>query len=369
MPKIAGAFIAMAIVIAGVLVMRTETGADKPPGRMADALSKELAQAPKGTLRPEAVLAIAPNRSGPHPAPFTPPDARLSPLLREYMRAKELAPLYERLKRLEHPTGEEQWMLASILQRCARVAEDEPERFKRAKIGDAGARERFLAALPANDPNRDRRIAAFDQVNYDSCGDLVKLDVTRKQLRDLYEAGAAQGDPKARVALVQQSITDQRRGPDGKWFFDQAKSPTIDDTQVQALKDAVSSGDPYAIRAALGLLGNSQYGNFSLRLADDTPVNSSALWMAGLLLACDYGERCGPDNDWLLHACAMNGQCDAANLRDFLMYYGASPNTSQFTAQYEAALRNAATNGDWSFFRFHPGPAPSTAIYQSPSPP
>ena len=94
MPKIAGAFIAMAIVIAGVLVMRTETGADKPPGRMADALSKELAQAPKGTLRPEAVLAIAPNRSGPHPAPFTPPDARLSPLLREYMRAKELAPLY-----------------------------------------------------------------------------------------------------------------------------------------------------------------------------------------------------------------------------------------------------------------------------------
>ncbi|HXF80077.1 MAG TPA: hypothetical protein VN598_14500 [Usitatibacter sp.] len=368
MPKIAAAFIAMAIVIALVLIARGEAGPEKP-GRMADSISKELARGPKGSLAPEAVLAIAP-RGGPRKAPPASAAAdRLSPLLREYMKAKELKPLYERLKSLEHPTGEEQWMLASILQRCARVAENEPDRWKRGKIGDAGARERFLASLPASDPNREQRIAAFDQVNYDSCGDLDKLEISRKQIRDLYEAGAAQGDPKARVAVVQQAIQDQQRGPDGKWRFDPARPPTIDDGQVQVLRDAVSSGDPYALRNAVSVLGNNQLGNFSLRPADDTPLNGSALWMASLLVGCDYGAVCGADSEWLLYSCAMRGECAAGNVRDYMMYYASSPNTSQLMAQYEAAIRNAATRGDWSFFRFYPGPAPSTAIYQAPQPP
>jgi hypothetical protein len=367
MPRFAAAFIAMAIVIAAVLVARSETGSDKPPGPLTDAISKELAHAPRGTLRPDAVLAIAPKRlAKPNEAPA---DSRLSPLLREYQKAKELKPLYERLSRLQHPNGEERWMLASILQRCARIADDEPDRIKRGKIGDAGARERFLASLPDKDPRRDQRIAAFDQMNYDSCGDLTQLEVKRKDIRDLLAAGAAQGDPKARVAMVQQSISDQQRGPDGKWRYDQTKPPVIDDAQIQALKDAVSSGDPYAMRQAMGMLGGSQYGNFSLRLADDTPLNYGALFLAGFLVSCDYGAQCGADSDWLQHACAMNGQCDTANLRDYLMYYGATPATSQSMAQYETAIRNAAATGDWSFFRFYPGPAPGTAIYQAPSPP
>src|SRR5689334_15786825 len=185
MPRIASAFIVMAIVVAVVLVMRTETGAEKPPGRMADAMSKELAHAPKGTLRPEAVLAIAPGPAG-QPPKAAAAAARLSPRLREYRDARELKPIYDKLVHLDHPTGEEQWMLASILQGCARVTEDEPDRFKLGTIGDAAARERFLASLPASDPSREQRIAAFDQVNYDRCGDLRKLDVSRKQIQDLY---------------------------------------------------------------------------------------------------------------------------------------------------------------------------------------
>ncbi|HST01488.1 MAG TPA: hypothetical protein VLJ84_07505 [Usitatibacter sp.] len=368
MPRFVAAFIAMAIVIAAVLVARSETGTDKAPGRMADAVSKELAHAPKGSLRPEAVLAIAPRRSA-LPPKETQSISRLSPLLREFQKVKELKPLYERLPRLQHPNGEEQWMLATILQRCARIAEDEPDRFKRGKIGDAGARERFLASLPAKDSQRDLRIAAFDQMNYDSCGDLTQLEVKRKDIQDLFAAGAAQGDPKARVAMVQQSISDQQRGPDGKWHYDQTKPPVIDDSQVQVLRDAVSSADPYALERAISLLGRNQYGNFSLRTADDTPLDPSALWMASDLVACDYGAVCGADSKWLLYACAMRGQCAAGNIRDYMMYYASSPNTSQLMAQYETAIRSAATTGDWSFFRFHPGPAPGTAIYQAPSPP
>jgi hypothetical protein len=351
-------------VTALVLIARSGAG----PGKESDRVVSAISIAQKGSLPPEAVLAIAP-RSDAKAQARTASAAAISPLLRDYINAKEVKPIYERLSKIEHPTGEEQWMLASILQSCARVAEDEPDRVKRGKIGDAGARDRFLAALPPNDPVREQRIAAFDQVNYDRCGDLAKLDVTRKQIRDLYEAGAAHGDPKARVALVQQSISDQQRGPDGKWRYDQTKPATIDDAQLQILKDAVSSGDLYAMRGAFSLLSGSQYGNFSLRTADDTPLDRTALWMASSLVGCDYGARCGPDSEWLLHSCAMQGQCAARNTRDFVMYYIASPSTSQAMSQYEAAIRNAATNRDWSFFRFHSGPAPGTAIYQAPQSP
>src|SRR4051812_27531903 len=114
--------VAIAIVIAVGIFVRSETGLEKLPDRLADAVSV----APKGSLRPEAVLAITP-RSGSNVQARPEAAARLSPLLREYRDAKELKPIHQRLSHLEHPTGEEQWMLASILQNCARVAEDEPD--------------------------------------------------------------------------------------------------------------------------------------------------------------------------------------------------------------------------------------------------
>jgi hypothetical protein len=62
----------------------------------------------------------------------------------------------------------------------------------------------------------------------------------------------------------------------------------------------------------------------------------------------------------------MNGHCDANNLRDYLMYYGSTPSSSQVMATYEAAIRNAVGNNDWSFFHFYPGPSPQTAALQNP---
>ena len=129
----------------------------------------------------------------------------------------------------------------------------------------------------------------------------------------------------------------------------------------------MASGDPLAIRAAMLLL-IGEYQNFSLRDADDRPLDRLAMIRASALLNCDYGVACGTDAPWLVYACAMNGQCAANSLRDYLMYYASSPSSSQVMAGYEAALRNARNN-DWSFFHFYPGPLPSTAAFQPPGGP
>ena len=71
----------------------------------------------------------------------------------------------------------------------------------------------------------------------------------------------------------------------------------------------------------------------------------------------------------IVQACAMSGNCAANNYRDYVLYYTASPSTSQQIAGYEAALRRAAQNNDWSGFVFRPGPSPTIAPYVGSSSP
>jgi hypothetical protein len=107
-----------------------------------------------------------------------------------------------------------------------------------------------------------------------------------------------------------------------------------------------------------------RYDNMSLRDADDRPVDFGAFFRAAVLASCDYGLPCGPDSDWVMNGCAFTGNCAANNLRDYMMFYNSSPSSSQITATYEAALRNATRDGNWSFFHFYPGASPATAAFQ-----
>jgi hypothetical protein len=350
-----------AVIAAGILLRHAgdESAPSSADGRHQDATSR----AAKGSLTPEAVLSIAPrSRQSGAPAPQA---RKLPPALREYREAKSYVAIYAKLSKSTARTAEEQWMLADMLQRCAKIAENEPDRFPRWKMGGPEARTRYVASLAPNDPDRDKRITAFDEINYDACADIANVETTRKDIRALLEAGAAGGDPKARAALVQQDIDDQRRGPDGKMVFGPDNTPRITDANVETLKQAIGSGDPYAIRSAMStLMGN--YQNMSLRDDQDRPLDGMAAFMAGALVGCDYGFPCGADSSWVQNGCALAGHCDANNLRDYLMYYAASPSSSQMIATYEAAIRNAVGNNDWSFFHFYPGPTPATAAYQAP---
>jgi hypothetical protein len=347
-----------AIVVAltgGILLYWAVGTRDADMSREARSMSGGVA---KGSLSPDAVLSIAP-RAQSAIAPIA-PNARFSPLMQEYRSAKSYAALHARLSKSGDRSPEEQWVLAQILKRCAKFADSGlPMPAKNPVLKDPEARSRYIASLGVNDPDRDKRIAAFDAVNYDVCGPLASLEATQRDIRELVAASAAGGDPKARVELLQENITEQVRGSDGKFS---GAMPRIDDAQMEILKQVMNSGDPYAMRGAAGLLAGS-YGNMSLRDADDRPVDLSAFYIAATLLACDYGLPCGADTMQVQQGCAMNGNCAANNYRDYMLYYAASPSTSQQVAGYEAALRRGAQNNDWSGFVFRPGPSPSVAPY------
>lgn len=353
------AIVLAAAVLAVVIFFRGEAPTEKDAARAGVAMDVL-----HGKLGSDAVLAIVPGRVSAGAPRSTASTARpMSATLQEFYKAKGYAPLYARLKDSKSRTPEESWILAEILSRCAKVDGREALAANRG-VGSPGARERFVASLAPNDPDRDKRIAAFDAMNFDPCAGLGELTATRQDIRALHEAGAAGGDPKARVALVSDELDDSIRGPDGKERPDVAFH--ITDAQLATLRQAIASGDPLAMRAA-GTTLTLAYDNMSLRDADDRPIDFRAFIRANILVTCDYGLPCGPDADWIVHACAASGDCAASTLRDHMMFYNSSPSSSQLMASYEAALRNAARDGDWSFFRFSNVPNPSTAL-QYPGP-
>ncbi|HEX4331929.1 MAG TPA: hypothetical protein VH040_07315 [Usitatibacter sp.] len=356
MPKIAAAFIAMAIVIALVLVERSQAGAQKP-WRMADRASNGLARGSKGPLGPDAVLAISPRSAGP---PRT-ASSQISVSAKEYYEGRNYAPLYERLSR-GNRTPEEDWVLAKILEFCAMIPDEVPRGAAAASREVVeGRRAQFAAALSPSDPDREKRLAAFDVATRNRCQDLPHLQSTRGEIDDLYRRGAEAGDQKSRVALVADELRAQMRDRMAKNGM--PSSLKLGDDQVAVMKQALASSDPTAAMEAARTLWFS-FANVSVRETDGKSVDVVALWSAARLIACDTGYPCGPDTSEIAQSCAYQGRCDAGSLRDYFLYYRGSPYDSQVLARYESALRNAARTGDTSFLMFYPAPSPPSAAFQ-----
>jgi hypothetical protein len=337
---------------------------DVAAGKAARTASASNTLSTNRSLSTDAVLSIVPGAKRSLSAAPTPP--ALSPAMREYVKAREYKPVYDRLRNAATRTAEEDYILAEILERCAKVTDRKDDwGGNKWKLGGPEARARFLASLPEKDPARAKRLAAFDDINYDRCAGIADVSVTEKEIRDLLASASATGDPKARARLVERELADMRKGPDGKTTWDPARTPTISDAQIETLKQAAQSRDPYAIVLAMTTL-NGWLGNLSLRTGEDQmPVEGSALYSASTLVACEYGMPCGPDSPRMLEACAMQGRCGASDYRDYLFYYGITPNTAQMVGDYQLGLARAVRDGDWSYFTFHPGPSPFIAPYQS----
>jgi hypothetical protein len=349
MPRIAGAFIVMAIVIAAVVIARSQAGAERP-GKIAEMVSKQFAQAPRGSLRPEAVLAIAPGKSNTSTASVP---RKLSPDFEEMLASPTFGPLFTRLSSIPARNAEQQWMLGRILYRCGRIETQRPSgtnaSFKPPSYDEA--RAKFIASLDPDDPDYGKRVASFDAASWDRCEGVSEARVTHDEWRALLQSAADGGSPRAKVDLVRDDLLENTRA---RARSGQYGPGAIASEQVEALKQAVMSGDPYAIENGTDLMANP-YGNFSLRDARGQVVDSEAFRDAGLFLACDAGYPC-KESQRIQQACALVGQCAADNIRDFIMYYNASPYMSQQIAQYQQALGAAVARGDWSGFRFNPGP-------------
>ena len=299
------------------------------------AVAASASAAPSGKLSASAVLAIDPRPNPLRPARPLPVKATL---FNEYLEAKQYRALYDRLRSsAEGQTAEGRLVLYELLRNSATVTEGKRYQWKPA----IPKREEFVAAIAATDPQRERRIAAYDEFTANRCAGFDGVAITQAELDNKLNHAAAGGDPRARAMAIEQEqmIARRTQGRD---------TATISDTQIDNLKQVLATQDPEAIRIAGRVLSNS-WADYALRLGpDQQPVEPRAFMNAWLVLACEYGQPCGSDTPRLQQACALQGHCDAQNFPDYLYYFSSSPHDSQLLVQYRATLRQAIETGDWS---------------------
>jgi hypothetical protein len=333
-----------AVIVAGAWVLlRPPELPEYAPAPAKSAPHEAHAAVPAASkLGAASVLAIDPRARGKNAAP-----APRRTLFNEFLKSKNYKSLYDRLKNSpEGKTGEGEYVLYQILARCATVT-DRTGRQPRNQATSDQKREDFVASIPDSDPQRDKRIAAFDDVTANRCAGMEDVKVTQADLNKLLSDAAAQGDQKAQALSIEQSMWAQRRaaGPDGNWGRD---SVTLTDAQVGQLRTIASSGDGEAMVIA-GRVMAQNWHDYQVQIGSSgQPAENRALNQAFQLLACDYGYPCDDSNPRIQTACAYQGHCNAQNLADYIYYYGASPNDSQLMSQYEGILRNAVQTNNWS---------------------
>jgi len=302
-----------------------------------------------GKLDASSVLAIDPRTPGKRP-----PVPVRQTLTSEYLAAKQYRALYDRLKSSpEGTTAEGAYVLYEIANRCA-VITDRPRRNAAAAPKPLEQRrDEFLASLQPTDPLRDKRVAAFEEVNTNKCLGFENTTMTQADLNKMLADAVSLGDPKARALAIEQEIAAARRN---RW-----DSGTLSETQIDGLRQAIGTKDPAAMVLA-GRLLSTGYNDLTMRVGPNGQVaEPRAMYNAWQILACDYGYPCGETNDRLLQACAYQAHCDASSLPDYLHYYGSSPHDSQLIAQYQGVLRTAIETGDWSQLNLVRGPRPPGA--------
>ena len=266
-------------------------------------------------------------------------------LFNEFLKAKNYRALHDRLRNSPEGQTPEGWYVEyQILRRCATVTDRTgrpPPRNTDPKRDD------FINSIPANDPQRDKRIEAFDAVSGNRCAGMEGVSVKQADLDKMLADAAAGGDAKAQALTLEQQLWGERRaaGPDTHWGRD---TVSLNDTQVNSLRQLAASGDPEAMVIA-GRILSTPWHDTQVQLGpDNQPIEPRAFNQAWQLLACDYGYPCDSSNQRVQSACAYQGHCNAQGLADYIYYYGASPNDSQLMTQYVDILRNAIQTGNWS---------------------
>ena len=298
-----------------------------PAGRVSPAAPEKLSAS--------AVLSIDPRANPLRPAVAVPVKATL---FNEFLAAKQYRALYDRLMGSpEGQTPDGRLALYEIMRTCATVTEGKRAQWKPPQA----KRDDFVANIAPGDPQRDKRIAAYDEFNTNRCQGFENVSITQADLDRMLADAASAGDPRARAMAIEQELMLTRRSQ-GR------DAATLSDGQIDSLKQALASKDPEAIRVAGRVLSNS-WSDYALRIGgDQQPVDQRAFMNAWLVLACEYGQPCGADTPRLQQACAFQGHCDAQTFPDYLYFYGSSPYDSQMLVQYRGLLRAAIETGDWS---------------------
>ncbi len=277
-----------------------------------------------------------------------------------YLQGRDWPGLYRQLAS-SPATAEGQYLQAEMLVNCAK-------RSPGAVSASVQKRDDFIAQLPRNDPNLAKRVAAYDSLHRDRCGDISQVDYNEAEAYRLIAAAADAGDARARAWLLSRELQRTYQTLVDKAKADNTQRPAglvMNDQQFSQLLDLLSTQDPLVINELREVLASS-FANSSLRIgANQETVDQPSMYYALGLVACDFGAPCGQDTPQMAGDCAANSHCDASNLYDQTYYYNVPPYGAQLVEQYRAVLTQMITSHDFSALTLNrvPSTVPGSLIY------
>ena len=273
----------------------------------------------------------------------------------EFEKGLNLKQFYDRYA--ANPQGadaETKFFAAAALETCQWKA--------RNQAPSEAAKQKFLDRLKVNDPNNNQRIEAYNQINA-ACEGFQGVNLTPADTSRLYAEAAAAGNPAAKAAVAADLYRDQSRNARG------VEERRMTEDQLSLVRDALASGDPFAIRRAGQLLTyeSTQLADRKLGAEGDL-FNPRDLGPAWAFLACDRGANCGADANRVLQGCANQGACGYTSLQSYLQFNELSPNAYANAQRYSAMIADAIAQGRWDLLGIAPGmgrtvtPAPPPVV-------
>jgi hypothetical protein len=346
-------FLSLAVVaiVAAIIVVATSNDLTPPAAT----------PIPGEKLAASAVLNIDPTRST-STLPARASGIVLSPFVQAFVERKDWVALYKRIK--DAPaTPETQYLQAELLSACAKRSSTQtavsPSMPARKNDTPEERRARFIASLAPNDPQLEKRKAAYDQAYADRCGELAQIEYNSADVQKLYDAAAAAGDARAKTALLARQIAEEAQANSRKSMEGKATGVTgyqVSDAQFATMRELLASRDPLVIADLSGIL-SSTLNEASIRVGpNQEAIDHQAFHQAWGLVGCEFGAPCGKDSPPMLFACANSGRCDTNNLYDYTYFYGASPHAAQLVERYRDWLTQMVSTGNLSQLTLVRGP-------------
>jgi len=260
-----------------------------------------------------------------------------SALAQEFEKARHLKAFYDRYA--ADPDGadaETKFFAALAMERCVGRG--------RGSQGPSEAdKARFQSRLKENDPGNAQRIEAFTRVT-ETCEGFANVNISAADISRLYREAAAQGNAAAKVAVASDLYREQARNARG------IEERRMSEDQLAMVRDALGTGDPFAIERAGQLLawGSTQLADRKVGPNGD-PYNARDWGPAWQLAACDRGANCGSDNYRVLNGCAYQGACGYDSLETYLQFNELAPNVYAAALQNRATILDAIAQGRWDW--------------------
>jgi hypothetical protein len=299
---------------------------------------------------------VVPIRTAPAPraVPFAaastvrPEPAHVSAVALDFRQARDLKAFADALlARKATLTADERYHLAKALEVCqfaTSLTED---------IATYAAKQRrqFVASLPLNDPNNAKRIAAWEAVdNTQRCARFQGTKISQKDIDELLEEAAQQGDPRAQarilVAELNKNLASQRS--------DSGQPPRVGADDMSRIIGLLETRDPEAMIIVGQFLAQSAMAS-QLRIGPNGEVPEPAAFLGAFsLVACDLGPDCTSLSREPQLACAYGGYCNSTSFEELYQNFLASPWSYALAVRYRDIIHTAMNTQNWSLIGLGP---------------